>query len=45
MVRFAVDKVPREDHTSEDAVATRYDRTDGSFAAAIHSVAGVVAAA
>jgi len=26
------------------ATATRYDRTDGSFAAGIHPVAGVVAA-
>ncbi len=26
------------------AIATRYDRTDGSFAAGIHPVAGVVAA-
>jgi len=26
------------------AIATRYDRTDGSFAAGIHLVTGVVAA-
>jgi len=26
------------------AIATRYDRTDGSFVAGIHLVAGVVAA-
>jgi len=36
-------RIFREDREFR-AIATRYDKTDGSFAAAIHLVAGVIAA-